>query len=82
MTSIHRVTFTLTPRERDEFEALRPIQGEAWKLWQKVATKRGQDYRSIMVDNGKITALPAGHGLPWCYPMPVKCKRKSSSVEA
>lgn len=61
-------TFVGTPRMQEA--------PHVWDFWKLVAFKRGLDYSTIISRNGKITALPMGHGEDWCYPESIKCQHK------
>ena len=76
-----RQKFELDSRERDQFERLRPIQGEAIAFWSRVAKRRELDPESVISAGYNFTALPTGHGKQWCYPIPLKCKKKPQHVE-
>jgi hypothetical protein len=56
---------------------LQPLPGEAINFWATVAADRKVDPKSIISEGGKFTALPVGHGLHWCAPMSLKCKKKA-----
>ena len=70
-----RLTYALTPEERQEFQALWPQETKAIKFWQAVADSRGLDYTTIMGVEGKpysFTAMMMGHGKHWCWPEPLE----------
>lgn len=71
-----RSLYQLTPDERAAWERLPPLENRAWDFWRSVAQARGLDYRTIVCANNhgyEFTALPLGHGKPWCWPAPIKC---------
>jgi len=68
-----RQHFVLSVREQDERGSLRPIPGEAFDFWRRVANKRGIDPGSIISNRNGFTGLPQGHRRAWCYPMRLKC---------
>lgn len=70
-----RTTIVLTKDETFALDHLRLDVGDAWTFWKKVAAFRSLDPATIIVrDDGKISALPIGHGLAWCHPIPLQCK--------
>jgi hypothetical protein len=77
-----RKKFELDPRERDQFERLRPIQGEALAFWARVAARRELDPKSVISAGYNFTALPKGHGKWWSFPIPLKCKKQPVYGEA
>jgi hypothetical protein len=70
-TMAERQHFALTSQEYDEFLHLRPIPGEAFDFWRKVARDRKVDPGSIISEFGRFTALPLGHRDHWCHPAPL-----------
>lgn len=57
-------------------------------FWQLVAEKRGLDPESILhlLVNDSLsrhfTALPLGHGKPWCWPIyPLKCEKRPHEID-
>lgn len=72
-----RKKFELDQFEKDRFERLRPFQGEALAFWARVAKVRNLDPKSVISDGYTFTALPVGHGRPWCFPIPLACKKKA-----
>ena len=69
-----RTTHTLTPQEADELRLIPPFPEFAWTFWRKVSAARGLDARSaIGGDRGTFSALPAGHGRHWCWPVQLTC---------
>jgi hypothetical protein len=76
--TMKRIKIKLTTVEEDAFNVLHrhPFASDIWAFWRKVAAERGLDHGSIMQLNGTVTALPTGHGLEWCHPMPLKCKSR------
>ncbi len=75
-----RTEFQLTSQELAAFAKIRPIPGEAWDFWEKVALGRGMDFRTILYTDGHYSALPLGHRKPWCDPLPLKCRHRAQSV--
>lgn len=71
-----RTKHQLTPVELGKFNWLRPIQGEALAFWEQVAKVRNLDPKSIVSNGQNFTALPVGHGKQFCFPVPLKCKKK------
>lgn len=73
-----RRKYQLEPVEQRQFSKLRPLQGEAFAFWGKVARARGLDPRTLITDgrNGEFTALPLGHDKHWCYPFALRCSKK------
>ena len=72
-----RISCCLTAEEIDQFNRLRPVDGAAVTFWKAVADARGLDYATLLCYRGRpyeFTALPWGHGKPWCWPMEAKCK--------
>ncbi len=81
---MERKDYKLTDHELDNFNRLRPNQGEAVDFWTVVALVRGLDYKSIIgnvVDHRSFTALPLGHDKHWCYPYPKKVKPISNELK-
>jgi hypothetical protein len=76
-----RKTYNLTAIELKQFQGLRriwpPSPGPAMEFWAKVAVARNLDPKSVISEGATFTALPEGHGMPWCYPMPLKCSKKA-----
>jgi hypothetical protein len=57
---------------------------DAWVFWNKVCWARGLDSASLIGWNtvpGQFSALPLGHKLHWCFPTPLKCKRRPVEFE-
>lgn len=74
---IQRQHFNLTAPERERFDMLRPIPGDAFAFWRQVAQARGLDPGSIIgIPNGTFTALPLGHNKHWCFPFPLVCRNR------
>lgn len=71
-----RVDILLTPKENSEFAVLPPLPGEAFRFWWRVAKERGLDSASVLWKNGKVTALPIGHGKHWCWPDTLNCRNR------
>ena len=71
-----RQSFQLTPQEQKRFRRLKPVEGEAMSFWQRAAHVRGMDPETVISNGRGFTALPYGHGKQWCYPIPLKCKRR------
>ena len=66
----------LTAVEFRQFARLRPIQGEAFAFWHRVAVARKLDPASVISDGAAFTALPENHDVHWCYPIQLKCKKR------
>ena len=79
-----RQTFTLDRHEIDAFNRLPLRDGDAFTFWRSVAVARNLDYKTIL--NGLIpyefSALPLGHGKPWCWPMPLKMSKRAVYADA
>ena len=70
-----RLNFTLTKSEENDFYRIKPLPGEAYDFWKKVADERDLDYRTIISSNyGTFSGLKRGHNTYWCYPFLLKCK--------
>lgn len=77
-----RKEYILTTVELIQFKWLRPLPGEALAFWEKVAAARQLDWKTV-ISNGEIfSALPLGHGKPWCSPMTIKCKKKPVYIDS
>jgi hypothetical protein len=76
MSMVERRTFKLSPAEDDEFNRLRPIPGEAFEFWGRVAARRGLSPRTIISDKHVFSGLPAHYVGPWCWPMTLVCQHK------
>ena len=67
----------LTPIEFAKFKRLQPYQGEAVSFWKWIARQRNLDPKSLLTDGKFFTGLPVGHKVDWCFPIPIKCKKKA-----
>jgi hypothetical protein len=80
-----REQYHLTPIELRKFNRIPPFQNEALGFWSWVARSRGLDPETVISESNsqqvRFTALPIGHGKAWCYPMPLKCKKKPNYAE-
>ena len=76
-----RKQFELDRFERNRFQSLNPFQDEAFMFWRRVAQVRNLDPESVISNGNTFTALPIGHGKWWCFPMPLKCKKKPVYAE-
>jgi hypothetical protein len=76
-----RKTFRLSDLEFRQFRNLNPFPHDAIAFWKRMAIARGCDPRSVISNGATFTALPEGHGKHWCYPIPLKCKRRSPYFE-
>jgi hypothetical protein len=68
----------LSSEETAAFNRIPPLQGEAWNFWKRVAVLRKLDADTLLWENGVVTALPLGHGKQWCYPLPLKCRKRAA----
>jgi len=84
-----REQYYLTPIELSRFYRIRPFQNEALGFWSWVARSRGLDPKTVISESTgqpgarqiRFTALPLGHGKEWCFPLPLKCKKKPVYAE-
>ena len=80
-----REQYHLTPVELNRFYRIRPFQNEALGFWSWVARSRGLDPKTVISESTgqqvRFTALPIGHGKSWCFPLPLKCKKKPVYAE-
>ena len=71
-----RSVYTLTKQEAARFEKLPKLPEVAFEFWRGVAAARNVDPKSILTprnDPYQFSALPVGHGKPWCYPFSIRC---------
>lgn len=76
-----RNNYKLEPEEIEQFNRLRPLQGEAVSFWKRVSIKRGLDYKTTLSNLDEpytFTGMKIGHGKHWCYPSPIKCPKLPS----
>lgn len=73
-----RTKHQLTAIELAKFNRLQPFQGEALSFWKWIAKSRNLDPKSLITNGRDFTGLPVGHKLPWCFPLPIKCRKKPS----
>lgn len=73
-----RTKHELTDVEFHKFRNLNPFQGEAISFWKWVAKSRNLDPKSLITNGRDFTGLPVGHKLSWCFPLPIKCRKKPS----
>lgn len=71
-----RQTYKLNDIEYKQFRRLKPFQHEAVNFWKKVAHVRGLDPATVISQAPSFTALPLGHNRHWCFPVPLKCKKR------
>jgi hypothetical protein len=84
-----RKKYTLTDDELAEWRALPQESSEqdraldAWVFWNKVCRGRGLDSASLLAAHvpDTFTALPIGHGKPWCWPQALRCRRLPEEFE-
>lgn len=77
-----RKEYILTTVELIQFKWLRPFPGEALAFWEKVATARQLDCKTVISNGEKFTALPLNHGKHWCFPIAIKCKKKPVYIDS
>src|SRR5579885_1092405 len=82
-----RNTYRLTPAERISFANLRPFfdASAVFRFWGQVARSRGLDPATVIgvpFQPDAFTALPWDHGRHWCWPMPLRCRRPASEIQA
>lgn len=87
---LKRRTYRLTPHEAAELAVLSPKRGHwpaangVFQFWRSVAAARGLDPATMIGcpnDRQAFTALPLGHGVHWCWPMPLKCETRPDAYE-
>jgi hypothetical protein len=71
-----RLQFELSFAEVRERQRLLPNPGVLIEFWAKVANARSVDRKTIISEGIKFSALPLGHDKHWCWPIPLKCKKK------
>lgn len=78
-----RKKYHLTDAEFKEWQALPQDNddeargNDTWIFWNKVCRARALDSASLLsgLVPDQFSALPLGHTLHWCYPMPLRCKK-------
>jgi hypothetical protein len=81
-----RKVYDLTSDEAEAFRKMLPVEGAAFKFWCRVAAARWLDASTIIGLTGTVnsvvfSALPLGHGKPWCWPAALRCGKPPSVFE-
>ena len=71
-----RTKHQLTDVELSKFRRLPPYQNEALSFWRWIAKSRNLDPKTLITNGRDFTGLPVGHGKHWCFPIPLKCRKK------
>jgi hypothetical protein len=78
MSVVARTHHSLSAAER--VELLCQLDPFAW--WHALGERRGFDATTVIGNGvGGFTALPRGHGKPWCWPLPLRCKREPEAID-
>ena len=70
----NRTEISLTKQERQDLRRLQQEPDVAWSFWQTVCDDRDLDYKTVLLEDLRPSALPKGHGKYWCWPVALQCK--------